>query len=296
MKRLSADKVLFQVLGYGIISFFTLLCLFPFLLMISGSLTSSAAIAKYGYSLWPRDFSWAAYEFVFRFPEDILRAYSVTIGITLVGTVLGLLLISMTGYVLQRRDFRYRNGISFFLYFTTIFQGGLIPWYILLVNVLQVRDTYFVLIWNVLMSPFLIILMRSFIQGAIPHEMTESAKMDGAGDFTIYRKIVLPLCTPALATIGLFLALAYWNDWFQCALFIDDRNKYTLQYFLYNALNSAEFTNQMAATSALVLNEPLPGESAKLAMSLVTMGPILLAYPLVQRYFVKGITVGAVKG
>lgn len=296
MSRLSADKIIFQIIGYVVITFFTFLCLFPFLLMISGSLTSGASIAKYGYSLWPRELSFAAYEFVFRYPEDILRAYGVTIFVTITGTVVGLFLISMTGYVLQRRDFKYRNKISFFLYFTTIFQGGLIPWYILLVNVLQVRDTYFVLIWNVLMSPFLIILMRSFIQGAIPPEMTESAKMDGAGDFTIYRKIVLPLCTPALATIGLFLALAYWNDWFQCALFIDDRHKYTLQYFLYNALNSAEFINQMAATSALVLNEPLPGETAKLAMSLVTMGPILLLYPLVQRYFVKGITVGAVKG
>lgn len=296
MRRLSADKIAFQTIGYLVITFFTLLCLFPFLLMISGSLTSGAAIAKYGYSLWPRELSFAAYEFVFRYPEDILRAYGVTIFVTITGTAAGLFLISMTGYVLQRRDFKYRNQISFFLYFTTIFQGGLIPWYILLVNVLQVRDTYFVLIWNVLMSPFLIILMRSFIQGAIPHEMTESAKMDGAGDFTIYRRIVLPLCTPALATIGLFLALAYWNDWFQCALFIDDRDKYTLQYFLYNALNSAEFINQMAATSALVLNDPLPGETAKLAMSLVTMGPILLLYPLIQRYFVKGITVGAVKG
>lgn len=296
MRRLSADKIAFQTIGYLVITFFTLLCLFPFLLMISGSLTSGSAIAKYGYSLWPRELSFAAYEFVFRYPEDILRAYGVTIFVTITGTAAGLFLISMTGYVLQRRDFKYRNQISFFLYFTTIFQGGLIPWYILLVNVLQVRDTYFVLIWNVLMSPFLIILMRSFIQGAIPHEMTESAKMDGAGDFTIYRRIVLPLCTPALATIGLFLALAYWNDWFQCALFIDDRDKYTLQYFLYNALNSAEFINQMAATSALVLNDPLPGETAKLAMSLVTMGPILLLYPLIQRYFVKGITVGAVKG
>ena len=289
------ETVAFNLLGIVVITFFTLLCVLPFILMISGSLSTNASVIKFGYSLWPREFSTASYQFLFSFPDDIIRSYGVTILVTAVGTSLGLFLISMGGYVLQRKDFKYRNAIAFFIYFTTIFQGGLIPWYILMVNVLQWRNTYIVLIWNLLMNPFLIILMRSFINASVPQEMTESAKMDGAGDFTIYRSIIMPMCGPALATIGLFLALNYWNDWFSCALFIDDREMFPLQYFLYNALTAAQYINQLAASGAAITVQ-VPGETAKLAMALVSMGPILLLYPFVQRFFVKGITIGAIKG
>lgn len=290
------DKIIFDVVGIVLISVCAFLCLFPFLLMLSGSFSSNEAIIKQGYSLFPRDFSTEAYDFVFRFPTDVLQAYGVTIFITVTGTVLGLFLISMAGYVLHRRDFKYRNWIAFFIYFTTIFQGGLIPWYMLIVNVLQIRDTYFVLIWNLIMSPFLIILMRSFMQGAIPHELIESAKMDGAGDFRIYYNIILPMSGPALATVGLFVALHYWNDWFSAALFIDDRQKYPLQFFLYNALTAAQYISQLAASGAVNAPVETPGETAKLAMSIITIGPILFVYPFIQRFFVKGITVGAIKG
>jgi putative aldouronate transport system permease protein len=218
--RDSRDVVAFKAVGVAIVLVAVALSLFPFILMVSGSLSSNEAIARKGYSLLPRDFSAQAYEFIFRYPEDVLRAYSVTIGVTAVGTALGLFLISMAGYALQRPDFRIRRKVSFYIFFTTLFQGGLIPWYIVIVNYLKLKNTYAVLVLNMVMSPFLILLMRNFIQASVPQEITESAKIDGANDFRIYWKIVLPVCTPALATVGLFLALGYWNDWFNCGLFI----------------------------------------------------------------------------
>jgi len=292
----SWDTVLFKSLGSVVVAVVTLVSLFPFLLMISGSLSTNESIAKEGYSLIPRDFSTSAYEFIFRYPDDILNAYSVTIIVTLIGTTLGLLLISMAGYALQRQELKIRKKISFYIFFTTLFQGGLIPWYIVIVNVLQLKNTIAVLIFNMIMSPFLILLMRNFIQTSVPHEIVESAKIDGAGDFRIYWRIVLPVCAPALATVGLFLALGFWNDWFNCALYIDDRSLFNLQYFLYNTLTASQYLAQMAAASSVSVDVAVPGETAKLAMSLVAVGPVIFFYPFIQRYFISGITVGAIKG
>jgi putative aldouronate transport system permease protein len=294
--RDSRDTAAFKALGVVIILAATALSLFPFLLMISGSLSTNESIAQKGYALVPRDFSTSAYEFIFRYPDDIVHAYCVTIGVTVIGTLCGLFLISMAGYALQRQDFRVRRKISFYIFFTTLFQGGLIPWYIVIVNFLKLKNSYAVLVFNMIMSPFLILLMRNFIQASVPQEITESAKIDGANDFRIYRTIVLPVCAPALATVGLFLALGYWNDWFNCGLFIDDRSMFNLQYFLYNTLTASQYLAQMAASSSLSLNIPVPGETAKLAMSLVAMGPVIFVYPFIQKYFVSGITVGAIKG
>lgn len=292
----SNDTILFRVLGMLVVLVTTTLSLLPFLLMVSGSVSDNASILKHGYNLVPRDFSLAAYEFIFRYPTDIVNAYAVTILVTIAGTVVGLLLISMAGYALQRPDLGLRNKVSFYIFFTTLFSGGLIPWYIVIVNVLQLKNSVAVLAFNMLMSPFLILLMRNFIQASVPHEITESAKMDGANDFTIYHRIILPVCTPALATVGLFLALGFWNDWFNCSLYIDDTKLFNLQYFLYNMLTASQYINQMAASSSVTANIPVPGETTKLAMSLVAMGPILFVYPFIQRFFISGITVGAIKG
>jgi putative aldouronate transport system permease protein len=296
VKIRSNDIRLFNVLGYAVVSLAAMLCLLPFLVMISGSFSSNDAILTDGYRLWPREPSLDAYRFVFRFPASVLQAYGVTILVTSVGTTAGLFLITMTAYVLQRRDYRYRNQVAFFLYFTTIFQGGLIPLYIMITQVLQIRNTYFVLIWNMIMSPFLIILMRSFMQSSIQQELVESAKIDGANDFTIFVRVVLPLCAPAMATVGLFLALGYWNDWFNAALFIDDRDKYPLQYFLYNTLTTAQFMSQQGASMGVINPMEIPGETAKLAMALVGIGPIVVVFPFIQRYFIRGIKVSAIKG
>ena len=289
------DARIFRFFGGLFVLGTSLISLFPFLLMVSGSFSSNETISRNGYSILPQDFSLEAYQYIFRFPDDVLNAYAVTVIVTLVGTTLGLLLIAMAGYALQRSDFAARRKISFFIFFTTLFQGGMIPWYIVIVNLLQLRNTIAVLIFNMLMSPFLILLMRNFIQNSVPHEITESAKMDGANDLLIFWRIILPVCTPALATVGLFLALGFWNDWFNCSLFIEDRSLFNLQFFLYNTLTASQYLSQMS-TASVNFNLQVPGETAKLAMSLVAVGPIVFAYPFIQRYFITGITMGAIKG
>jgi putative aldouronate transport system permease protein len=267
----------------------------PFLLVISASFSSEESIAKYGYQAIPQIFSTEAYRFIFRFPDTIMKAYAVTITNTVVGTIVGLFLIAMAGYVLQRPDCKYRNKISFFIYFTTLFQGGLISWFILITRYYHLQDNRLVLILPGLMTPFLIILMKNFIKTSVPHEIIEAAIIDGANDFRIFMDVVLDLAKPGLATIGLFLALSYWNDWFTSSLFISTPSKYSLQFYLYNILNNTQAMRQMAQTGASISVEA-PTESARMAMAVVCTGPILFLYPWVQKYFVKGLTIGAVKG
>jgi putative aldouronate transport system permease protein len=235
-----------------------------------------------------------AYKLILENPGDILNAYKVTIFVSVVGTGVGLLITTVTAYVLSRKEFKYRNRISFMIYFTTIFGGGLIPWYITISKILHLHGTLTALWLPGILSSYNIILMRTFIKSSVPDEMTEAAKIDGAGHVTIFAKIVMPVLGPALATIGLFLALGYWNNWLSSSLFINDTSKYMLQFYLYNLLNRAQAIRDLALTSGIVLE--VPTESTKLAMTVIVTGPIILLYPFLQKYFVSGITVGAVKG
>lgn len=289
------SSIIFNAIAYIVTGIFAVLCLLPFLIVVMGSITSNHAINTYGYSLIPKEFSLEAYKFIFMFPETMLRAYWITTVNTVAGTVIGLFIITMTGYVLQRPTCKYRNAISFFVYFTTLFQGGLIAWYLLITRYYHLQDHRLVLILPMLMNPFLIILMKNFIKTSVPNEIIEAAIIDGADEFKIFSNIVLQLALPGLATIGLFLALAYWNDWFMTSLFISSPNKYSLQFYLYNMLNNTQAMRQMAQTGAS-LNIVTPTESTRLAMAVICTGPIVFLYPFVQKYFVKGLTIGAVKG
>lgn len=284
----------FSIISYTLVLLMVVFCLFPLVLIVSGSFTQNDILMKHGYSLIPRQFSTAAYAQLFKYPQGLITAYITTIAVTLIGTGLGLWIITMTGYVLQRPDFRYRRQVSFLIYFTTIFGGGMVPWFIMLSKYLHMQNTYLSRIFPLLMSPFLIILMRTFISNTAPHEIVESAKIDGAGDFMIYWKIILPIITPGLATVGLFLALGYWNDWYLTSLFITKKEMYSLQYYLYDMINSVRFASEMGIPQ--MGTEQLPTESLKMAMVVVVTGPIIFLYPFVQRYFVTGITIGSVKG
>nr|WP_249413024.1 carbohydrate ABC transporter permease [Paenibacillus antibioticophila] len=270
-------------------------CIFPFLLVVSSSLTEESAIVENGFQIFPTRFSLEAYRILFEFPTDMLKAYGVTISVTVLGTLAGLFLTSMTAYVLARKDFKWRNIFSFFFFFTTLFSGGLVPWYLLIVNYLQLKDTLLVLILPMLMNVFYIIVMKTFMS-SIPEAIIESAKIDGAGDFQIYLRFILPLSKPALATIGLFIALAYWNDWYNALLFISNSDLMPLQYYLYRLLGNMDGMRKAMMESGAVVNFNIPTESLKMAMTVVATGPILLAYPFIQRYFVQGLTIGAVKG
>ena len=283
-----------NVIGGLVVGIVALLCLLPFVLVISGSFSSQASIVKYGFSLFPREFSLDAYKLVFTVPERILLAYRNTILYTIAGTALGLFLTAMTGYALNRKDFAWRNGFSFFFYFTTLFSGGLVPSYLLMMA-LHMKNNPLAIVLPGLLSVFNILIMRNFMN-TIPDAISESAKVDGANDFVIFVKLILPLLKPTLATIGLFLALSYWNSWYGCMLYISDYRLYTLQYYLYNTLNKAEEIRRLISLGVDTGTESPPSETMKFALTCVATGPIILLYPFVQKYFVKGITIGAVKG
>ncbi|WP_040950263.1 carbohydrate ABC transporter permease [Gorillibacterium massiliense] len=294
--KMMGDRLLLQIIGYTVLVLLAVFCILPFLLVVSSSLTAETAIVEKGFQLFPTDFSTNAYHVLFKYPKDMINAYTVTISVTAIGTLVGLFLTSMTAYVLARKDFKWRNVFSFYFFFTTLFSGGLVPWYLLMVNYLQLKDTLLVLILPLLMNVFYIIVMKSFMS-SIPEAITESAKIDGAGDFLIYRKLILPLAKPALATIGLFIALGYWNDWYNALLFISDSKLMPLQYYLYRLLGNMDgMRKAIMQSGAVITSNNLPTESLKMAMTLVATGPILLAYPFVQRFFVQGLTIGAVKG
>ncbi|MDF2872388.1 MAG: sugar transporter permease [Anaerocolumna sp.] len=292
IKHSFTDK-LFQIVAMTLITLITIACVVPFLLILSGSFSSESAIAVNGYSILPQDFTLNAYKTVLRLGNKIPKAYLVTIFITLIGTSLGLLTTSMSGFVLSRQDFKYRNVAAFFIYFTTLFSAGMIPAYLVNVNILHLNNNILVLILPSIMNPFNIFLFRNFLK-SVPDALMESARIDGAGDFTIYYRVMMPLAKPAIATIGLFLALGYWNEWYRCNLYIKDADMYTLQYLLYNMLQNVEkmFSEQGLATPGL----QMPSETMKLATAMLATGPVLIFYPFVQKYFTGGLIVGGVKG
>ena len=280
---------------YVVVSIFAVCCILPFWMIIASSFSTEAAIRRTGFTLWPTDFSTYSYSLILKSPDQLIGSYILTISLTLVGTLFGLFVIAMTGYALQRRDFHFRNVISFYIYFTSLFSAGLVPFYYIIVKVFGLKDNYLAVLLPLLMNPWLIILMKNFVK-AIPHEITESGKIDGAGDFAIFYKLILPSMTPALATIGLFLALGYWNEWYYSSLFLTSKVEFRpLQYHLYNIINKvASLKNSLAGNNIVIPD--LPTETLKMATATLATGPIILVYPFVQKYFVSGLTVGAVKG
>ena len=290
--HLRTDQLIFNIISYTLLALLAFVCFVPFWLIVSASFTDNSAILVNGYKFFPSVWSLDAYAYLFATPKTVLNAYRVSITITVIGTALSLFLVTMAGYVLNRKDVKYRNKISFYIYFTTLFSGGLIPTYLLYVNILNLRNSIWALILTGILSPFNIILMRNFMK-SIPDALIEAARIDGAGDFKIFYAIVLPLSGAGIATITLFVSLAYWNNWYSAMLYMTKPELYPLQYYLYNIITAAQSAQ---ATSAEGVNLTFPGESIKMAMAVVATGPILLVYPFVQKYFVKGLTIGAVKG
>lgn len=296
-QHLAADEVLFRVIGYAFLTLFGLVCVLPFYMIVISSFASEESIIRHGFRLIPESFSLEAYRIIFQNPQRIIQAYGNTIFVTITGTLLSLLMSTLTGYVLSRKDFDLRNGFSFYFFFTTLFSGGLTPWYILCTRYLHFKNSYWGLIVPMMFSVWNMMIAKNYMKG-IPYEMTESAKLDGASELTIYLRLYLPVSLPLLATLGLFSALGYWNDWYYSMLFNIDPRYQSLQYFLHETLNSAQALKQLVSTgnSSLAANIVLPSNSMKMAMTCIVTGPIILLYPLLQRYFVKGMTVGAVKG
>ena len=292
IKESQGDRLLKGVM-YVILTLFAIYCVTPFLSVISSSLTSEGSILRDGYSIIPRAFTLDAYKLIFK-DATIYRAYGVTVFVTIVGTALAMLVTCALAYPLSIRTLKYRNGINFYVYFTMLFHGGLVANYLLISKYLGMRDSIWVLIIPALISPWNMFLMRNFFK-SVDESLAESAKIDGANDLYIFFKIVLPISLPALATVGLFYAMGFWNKWFEAMLFISDEHKFPLQYLIMRIMNNAEFANQLSSQISLP-NYVVPTLTTRLATTVVTIGPIIFLYPFLQKYFVKGLMVGAVKG
>lgn len=273
----------------------SLVCILPLILVISVSLTDEKTITLGGYQFIPQVFSTYAYSYIFTSGGSILRSYFVTICITVIGTVLSVLLIAMYAYPISRKDFRYRNHLSFFVFFTMIFNGGLVPWYMVLTQLVKVSDSYLAYIFPMAVNAWYIIIMKTFFQTTVPESIIESAKLDGAGEFRTFWQIVMPLSKPGLATVALFQTLAFWNDWFNPLMYIEDGAKYNLQYMLYRLMINIQNLQDIKGGVSIDVSK-LPGETARMAMCVLAVGPIVAAYPFFQKYFIAGLTVGAVKG
>ena len=276
----------------------SLVFILPFVLIISASFSDEQTLLSEGYKLIPSVFSTEAYKYVFRNPQQLLDSYKVTIIYSIVATVLGVVVMAMLAYPLSRPNYKYKKIATFFIFFTMLFSGGLIPTYIWITRYLHLGDTIWVYILPCLVNAFHVIVIRSFFQG-LPQALMESAKINGASELQTFFKIVMPLSKPVIATISLLTLLSRWNDWNTALIYIKSSNLYSLQYLLQKILREAEFVKNMAESSPVAGVDldlsNLPSVTIRFAMCMVAAGPMLIIFPFFQKYFAKGLTVGAVK-
>lgn len=290
----SIGEIVFDVFVYLFITMFCIYCLFPFFMILGSSLETEANITKYGYSVIPRDFTLKAYKMVLG-DTQIFKAYAVTIFTTVVGTIISMILTITLAYPLSLKKVKFRNPIMFFVYFTMLFNGGLVPTYLLITKTLKLTDNIWVLILPMAFSAWNMILMRNFFN-TVPTELSESAYIDGANDMQILWRVVLPVAVPGIATISMFYALTYWNQWFNARLYItNNRNLYPLQYLLMDMLNNIEAMKEMGRSTGVAVGD-IPQITLRMATTIVAIGPVVLIYPFAQKYFTSGLTVGAIKG
>ncbi|WP_240418298.1 carbohydrate ABC transporter permease [Paenibacillus periandrae] len=290
MKKFSLSKTVM----YTLITMYSAICLLPMLLVLMISVTDEDAVLKNGYSLFPEKFSLYAYKLIFTGGSQVMQSYTISIFVTIVGTFLAVLVTSMAGYTLANKNVKYRNLLALYFFITMIFSAGIVPWYLMNRLLGLTNNILALIIPSLLFSPFNLFLVRNFMNG-VPDSLRESATIDGANDITIAFRIYLPLCMPVLATIALFYGLDYWNNWWNAIMLIDSKDLYPLQFMLLQLQSEISMLNEMtmlAGTSEMTL----PSESVKMATAIVTIGPIVLLYPYLQKYFVKGMVIGSVKG
>lgn len=274
-----------------------ILSLAPFVLIIMASLTKESALVKYGYSFFPKVFSLDAYTYLMKEAGTIVKAYGISIFVTVIGTGLSIIITSMLAYPLSRRDFKYGKVISFIVLFTMLFSGGIAPSYMMWTRVFHVKDTIFALILpNYLMNAFNVFLMRNYYSNNIPSSLIESAQIDGAGELKIFFKIIFPLSIPAVATVGIFTGLAYWNDWINALYYITKPNLYSIQNLLVTTMNNIQFLQSGNSSAVGNVAVQFPSNGIRMALAVIGVLPIIIIFPFMQKYFIKGVVVGAVKG
>ena len=281
-----------------ILTVLVIITLLPIALIVIASFTEEQTLIRDGYTFFPKNFSLDAYYYMVKQGAVIVRAYGVSIFVTVVGTCLSVLLTTMLAYPMSRKSFKFRNALAFFVFFTMLFNGGIVPSYIMWTKFLHIKDTIWALIIpNYLVTAFNVILVKNFYQNSIPDSLVEAAQIDGASEFTIFRKIMFPLAVPTVATISLFTGICYWNDWTNGLYYISDEKLYSIQLLLMKIMNNIQALRSNSTAALLGTGTvDLPGTSIRMAMAVIGILPILLIYPFVQKYLVKGVVVGAVKG
>ncbi len=276
---------------------FCILTLIPIYVIVIASLTSEASLVANGYRLWPREFSTMAYTFLFSQGSIVITAYKNTIISTVAGTILSVFMVGLYAYPLSRDNFKFKGFFTFFAFFTMLFGGGLVAYYMVTRQILQIQNSLWALFLPSAFSPFWVIVMRTFYKSNVPNEIIESARIDGANEWRTLFQIVMPLAIPGLATVALFSAIGVWNNFFNCLLLVDEAKYYSLQFTIYTTLNNIRFLLENADKMAGLVNiSELPSQTFRMAMAVVTVGPIVFAYPFFQRYFIRGLTIGALKG
>lgn len=297
--RLNAVSVPAEIIIYIILGLFCLLCIIPFVFVVIISFTSMESIREIGYSFWPTKWALDAYKYVMDLGDQLWRSYFNSFFITIVGTIISVLICILYSYALFRQDFKYRRFFSFFSFFTMMFGGGLAPTYVVCKTLLGLSDNYAALIVPMLVSPFNIIIMRTFFQSSVPDSLIEAAAIDGSGEYNTLFRIIVPIAKPGIATVGLLNALAYWNEWFIAMLYVRDAKYIPLQYLLMKMQNNVEFLVKNASilgVEAMNIRASLPSDSLRMALVVLIVVPIACAYPFFQRYIISGLTIGSVKG
>jgi putative aldouronate transport system permease protein len=276
---------------------YILLCIVPIVLVFMVSVTDNTALIRYGYSLFPREFSFSAYEYIFRGSRAIVNAYFQSIRVTFFGTFISTAIMALFAWPLSRPSFKYRKFFTWMVLITMLFTGGLVPWFIMYQQVLGIGNTTPVLIIPMLMNAWFVLIMRTYYKSAVPEELMEAARIDGAGEIRAYFTIAVPLSTAVFATVALFQMMNYWNDWFLAMIFIRDPNLDTIQNFLRQMLANIQFIARHPAMLGGRINiAEMPSEAMRMAIAIIAVGPVIFAYPFFQRFFVKGMTIGAIKG
>ncbi len=289
----SFSRKLFQFFNYSFLLVFSLFTLVPFLLVLAASITDEKEIMTKGYRLFPEHLSLDAYRIILGKGSTVLHAYGVSVTITVIGVCGSMLATCMLAYALAVKEVKYRNKLSAYVFFTMLFSGGIVPWYMVCSQYLGLKDSLLALILPILVSPWNMYLLKNYFS-KLPDSIAESAKIDGAGAFTILFRIILPISMPVLATVGLFYSLGYWNDWWLALMLVDTKSLLPLQYLLFKVQSDAVFA--ASAGSQFASQVSMPKESIKMATLALTIGPIVFVYPFIQRFFVSGITLGSVKG
>ena len=296
MRKLKSETT-FQIVINIILIFLTLCSLLPFVLLIMSSVTQESALIADGYQFWPRVFSLDAYRYIIARAGTIFKAYGITMLVTFVGTTISLIITPLLAYPLSRQDFKLHNVMSFMVFFTMLFNGGLVPTYMMWTQIFHIKNTLPALIIPaLLLNAFTVMLMKNYFKMNIPYSLIEAAKIDGAGEFFIFYRVVMPLSKPIMATVGLFVGINYWNDWMNGLYYVTDANLFSLQNFLNRMMQNINYLATAEGAEVAQGSMIMPSSSMRMALAVIGVLPIMVLYPFFQKYFVKGMTVGSVKG